>query len=107
MNDTIATCKSKHPISVRCLFAWLVLMPFSFVALGSLGSILKLLTIVIIVYYFIKGGRLKYRKSAILFTWFLYVIYYAVSLIWSLNLSDAIVYVIGYIQFFVLCTESK
>ncbi len=102
MNDTIATCKSKHPISVRCLFAWLVLMPFSFVALGSLGSILKLLTIVIIVYYFIKGGRLKYRKSAILFTWFLYVIYYAVSLIWSLNLSDAIVYVIGYIQFFVL-----
>ncbi len=102
MINTITISNKKHPISVRCLFAWLVLMPFSFVPIGNLGSILKLLTVGIIAYYFMKGGRLKYRNSAMLYTWFIYVIYYSISLIWSLNLSEAIVYVIGYIQFFVL-----
>ena len=94
--------KKMYPISVRCLFAWLVLMPFSFVPVGNLGSVLKVFTIGIIAYYFIKGGRLKYRNSAMLYTWFLYVTYYAISIIWSVNLSAALTYVIGYIQFFVL-----
>lgn len=94
--------KKKHPISVRCLFAWLVLMPFSFVPIGNFGSILKALTIGIVVYYFMKGGRLRYRHSTMLTAWFLYVTYYAVSILWSVNLSAALTYVIGYIQFFIL-----
>lgn len=83
----------KYPINVQCLFAWLVLMPFSFVPVGNFGSILKFLPIGIVLYYFLKGGRLIYRRSSVLTVWALYVSYCSISIIWS-QIPAALTYII-------------